>query len=86
MGCCGQGRAALRAQSATARGRAGLPRASGAGRPPHATTMLRYLGQERVRVRGSMSGHLYEFAAGEHVRVAAGDAPVMIRTGLFARA
>lgn len=96
MGCCGQGRAALRAQGATARERTDLPRAappppaqrhdpSRASRPP-ATTVLRYLGDKQVRIRGSVSGLLYEFAGGEQAPVAASDAPLMVRTGLFARA
>jgi hypothetical protein len=96
MGCCGQGRAALRAQSATARGRTDLSRA--APSPPEqrhspartssppATTILRYLGNNPVRIRGSVTGLLYEFADGRQARVAASDAPLMVRTGLFARA
>ena len=96
MGCCGQGRAALRAQSATARGSTDLSRAAPSPREqrrgpprassPPATTVLRYLGNEHVRIRGSVTGLLYEFADGEQARVAASDAPLMVRTGLFARA
>jgi hypothetical protein len=95
MGCCGQGRAALRAQNGTARGSTNLSRAAPAlpeqrrGPPrassPPATTILRYLGNKDVRIRGSVTGLLYEFADGEQVRVAASDAPLMIRTGLFTR-
>jgi hypothetical protein len=48
--------------------------------------VLRYLGNKQVRIRGSVTGLLYEFADGEQARVAASDAPLMIRTGLFTRA
>ena len=74
MGCCGQGRTALRDQSATAREGKDLSRAApsppeqrhGASRTssPPATTVLRYLGNNPVRIRGSVTGLLYEFSDG----------------------
>jgi hypothetical protein len=70
MGCCGQGRAALRS-------------ATGAARPP--TTVVRYIGGKRVRVRGSMSGRMYEFTGGARTAVESGDAAALVRTGLFVR-
>jgi hypothetical protein len=81
MGCCGQGRAALRAQTASARAHPApqeLPRT-------RATAVIRYAGSGRVRVRGAASGRVYEFARGEKAEVAAADIPTMVRTGLFAR-
>ena len=81
MGCCGQGREALRTRSAPARSHLGLPRA----RPLRATTLVRYLGSGRVRARGAATGRLYEFLRGESVEVAQADVPKLVRTGLFAR-
>ena len=81
MGCCGQGREALRGRSAPARTHLGLPRT----RPNRATTVVRYLGNGRVRARGAATGRLYEFARGESVEIAATDVPTLVRTGLFAR-
>jgi len=77
MGCCGQGRAALRA--------AGAPgREASISRPPPAST-LRYLGGRHMRIRGAVSGRLYEFTGGKRTAVDASDASAMVRTGLFAR-
>ncbi len=70
MGCCGQGRAALRSTT-------------GATRPP--ATVVRYVGGKRVRVRGSVSGRLYEFTGGVRTAVESGDAAALVRTGLFVR-
>jgi hypothetical protein len=70
MGCCGQGRAALRS-------------ATGAGRAP--ATVVRYVGGKRVRVRGSVSGRMYEFTGGVRTAVESGDAAALVRTGLFVR-
>jgi hypothetical protein len=80
MGCCGQGREALRARSA-ARSHLGLPRT----RSSPATAPVRYLGGGRVRARGSATGRLYEFARGESVEIAEADVPKLVRTGLFVR-
>ncbi len=95
MGCCGQGRAALRAAGRSAPGRPDISQATapahgsrspptGGGGPP-AATVLRYLGGKQVRIRGTVSGRLYEFTGGERTAVEARDAPTMVRTGLFAR-
>jgi len=90
MGCCGQGRAALRAGVEPARESTASLRAAPA-RPrqatgPRAVTVLRNVGHGNVRIRGSVSGVLYEFRRGEQASVAASDAPMMVRTGLFVRA
>jgi hypothetical protein len=79
MGCCGQGRAALRA--------AGTPggRGRSISRQPPTASALRYLGGRHVRIRGAVSGRLYEFTGGTRTAVDASDAPAMVRTGLFAR-
>jgi len=77
MGCCGQGRAALRAGAI----RNSSP--SVVGTP--AATVLRYLGGKQVRIRGAVSGRLYEFIGGERTAVEPRDVPTMVRTGLFGR-
>jgi len=89
MGCCGQGRAAFRGRAATAGETTVLPgyghgptRQTG----PQAVIVLRNVGNKRVRIRGPLSGALYEFAIGEQAAVAAIDAPLMVRTGLFKQA
>jgi len=71
MGCCGQGRAALRATASSVGG----PRA----------TVVRFVGGKRVRVRGSVSGRMYEFTGGARTAVDSGDAAALVRTGLFVR-
>jgi hypothetical protein len=81
MGCCGQGRESLRSRNAPARSHLGPPR----GRPPRATTIVRYLGSGRVRARGAATGRTYEFARGESTEIAEADAPKLVRTGLFVR-
>jgi len=77
VGCCGQGRAAVRAQGA------GAP--TGRGPSPPAGAALRYTGAQRVRVRGAVTGRVYEFTGGAPLVVAASDVPTLVRTGLFAR-
>jgi hypothetical protein len=48
---------------------------------------LRSLAGRGVRVRGSATGRVYEFArAGAHATVDARDAGAMLRTGYFVRA
>jgi hypothetical protein len=76
MGCCGQGRAVLRAA-----GEAGA--AAPAARPPAA--VVRYVGGRRARVRGTVTGRLYEFTGGARTAVESSDAPALVRTGLFVR-
>jgi hypothetical protein len=65
--------------------RAAAPAASASGYSPPAAVVVRYTGSERVRIRGSVSGRLYEFDPGQRAAVAATDVPVMVRVGLFAR-
>jgi len=79
MGCCGQGRAALRAAAPSITARP--PPTHG----PPAAAVLRYLGGKHVRMRGTVSGRLYEFTRGKQTVVEARDVPMMVRTGLFAR-
>jgi hypothetical protein len=74
MGCCGQGRAALRA---------GQTR-TGSWSRSSATTTVRYTGTNHVRIRGATTGRLYEFGRGERAAVATADAAAIVRTGLFA--
>jgi hypothetical protein len=78
MGCCGQGRAALREAAAAVRlPSERAPRADVAGLGPQTSgyppsqlgaagppplTGVRYSGPRRVRVRGSVSGKAYYFA------------------------
>ena len=81
MGCCGQGREALRGRSAPARSHAAAAR----GRPPQTIAVIRYLGTGRVRARGAATGRVYEFGRGEISEIAAADVPTLVRTGLFAR-
>jgi len=83
MGCCGQGRAAIRGQTAPARQDTGVQHARRA--PGHVSAVIRYTGGGRVRVRGAASGRLYEFERGERGEVFAADVPTMVRTGLFQR-
>lgn len=94
MGCCGQGRAALRAASTAARETTGISRAAmpaqsyptpPAGGPPPVALVVRYLGSKRVRVRGAVSGRAYEFNRGTRMTVVSSDVPGMVRTGLFVR-
>jgi hypothetical protein len=73
MGCCGQGRAALRAGQSRA----------GSWSRSSATTTVRYIGGSQVRIRGAATGRLYEFARGGRAAVAAADVAVMVATGLF---
>lgn len=75
MGCCGQGRAALRASPAR-----GSPWSRSS-----AATMLRYTGQRSVRVRGAATRRIYEFVRGESAPVATADVAALLGTGLFAR-
>ncbi len=93
MGCCGQGRAALRAAGTAARERTGSSRAAvpaqsyapPPGGPPSAASVVRYVGSKRVRVRGAVSGRAYEFNRGAMMTVMSSDVPGMVRTGLFVR-
>ena len=50
----------------------------------HAVVLLEYLQRSPVRVRGPISGREYEFSAASRTqRVAAADAPALLRSGFF---
>ncbi|CAM3960702.1 hypothetical protein [Roseateles saccharophilus] len=80
MGCCGQGRAALRqAPSPT-------PERPAAG-PAERRVLVRYRASSPVVVRGVASGRLYEFDAGRPtLYVSEGDAAALLRSRWFIRA
>ena len=81
MGCCGKSRAAA-TPPRTAEARRGRT-----GAAPLRAVHLRSLAGRGVRVRGSATGRVYEFArAGAHATVDARDAGAMLRTGYFVRA
>ena len=99
MGCCGQGRAALRAASAPDAndGYAPAPAAPppafagepAAADPPGAPpgVRVRYTERARVRVRGPVSGRDYVFSGEAPVgAVDARDAERLLGTGYFRRA
>jgi len=80
MGCCGQGRAALRQ---TAIGVA--PEREAAGKSER-RVLLSYRAQAPVAVRGVATGRLYEFdAARPTLHVAEADAAVLLRSRFFVR-
>ena len=88
MGCCGQGRAAIRGKRTPAPKRLGQPRArpDPPARPAGSATFpVRYTGGGRVRVRGAVTRRIYDFARGQSALVAAADVPNMVRTGVFRR-
>jgi hypothetical protein len=80
MGCCGQGRAALRqAAEGTAPGR------DAAGKSER-RVLLSYRAAAPVVVRGVATGRLYEFdAARPTLHVAEADAAVLLRSRFFVR-
>lgn len=96
MGCCGQGREALRGQTARAsRGQvvaAGrqVPSARAASSAATTERMLmavRYLERAEVVVRGQHSGRTYRFSAASPVLlVEVRDADALLRSRLFMRA
>jgi hypothetical protein len=80
MGCCGQGRAALR----QAMNAAPAPRA--AAGPAERRVLVHYRASAPVVVRGVASGRLYEFDAGQPtLYVAEGDAAALLRSQWFER-
>ena len=81
MGCCGQGRTALRqAMNAPA------PPARAAAGPAEPRVLVHYRASAPVAVRGVVSGRLYEFDAGQPtLYVAEGDAAVLLRSRWFER-
>ncbi len=86
MGCCGQGRAALR--SAGSRLRLSAPASPP---PPPATpgpdaeeVRLAYLANASIRVRGTVTRRTYAFSGASAVQsVHPHDADALLRTGLF---
>ena len=81
MACCGQGRMALRAASATADN--ADPR--GAGKTER-RMLLEYRAASPVTVRGIATGRLYQFdAANARQHVAEADASALLRTAFFVR-
>ena len=81
MGCCGQGRAALRQamnnSPAAARAAAG---------PAERRVLVHYRASAPVVVRGVASGRLYEFDANQPtLYVAEGDAAALLRSRWFER-
>lgn len=81
MGCCGQGRAALR----QATGIAAAPSRAAAG-PTERRVLVHYRASAPVVVRGVASGRLYEFDASQPtLYVAEGDAAALLRSRWFER-
>ena len=80
MGCCGQGRAALR----QATNPQPAPRA--AAGPAERRVLVHYRASAPVVVRGVATGRLYEFdAAQPTLYVAEGDAAALLRSQWFER-
>jgi len=79
MGCCGQGRAALRQTMNP------VPTRDMAG-PAERRVLVHYRASTPVAVRGVASGRLYEFdAAQSTLYVAEGDAAALLRSQWFER-
>lgn len=79
MGCCGQGRAALRQATSP------TPERPAAG-PAERRVLVHYRAGAPVVVRGVASGRLYEFdAARPTLYVAEGDAAALLRSRWFER-
>jgi hypothetical protein len=84
MGCCGENRAALRAQ----------PRATQALPPPHprpptaddpSGVPVEYRGDAPILLRGMESGRIYTFSPARRVRLVAGpDTRQLLQSPLFA--
>jgi len=81
MGCCGQGRAALRQAMNTP-----LAPARPAAGPAERRVLVHYRASAPVVVRGVASGRLYEFDANQPtLYVAEGDAAALLRSRWFER-
>jgi len=79
MGCCNQGRAALRTKASPLR----VTTSQHHVPSPAADVQLQYIGVHEQRLRGS-SGRIYQVMPGlARVDVAIGDAGALLRTGLF---
>ena len=85
MACCGQNREALRQAASPARiAYPHLENRLSAPRTAVASRTLRLVGSERIVVHGPRTGWKYEFTPERPVlAVAAGDAELLIATGLF---
>ncbi len=95
MGCCGQNRDSLRAQTAPQTLRQTMrpptpaparPSPDAAHHPPSAsdTTVLRYLGRAPLMVRGAVTGRVYAFAPAAPMQpVDERDVPSLSATGGF---
>ena len=82
MGCCNSKRAAATAAARGSAGRSGTHTVARA-----ADVRVRYVGADRVRVRGSATGRLYGWAGGDRTLLVDGrDVAALIRSGLFATA
>ena len=82
MGCCGQGREALRGQTARV-----SQVASSAATTERTLMAVRYLERAEVVVRGQYSGRTYRFSAASPVLlVEVRDADALLRSRLFMRA
>lgn len=81
MGCCGQGRAALRQAINTS----AVPTRAAAG-PAERRVLVHYRASAPVTVRGVVSGRLYEFDSSQPtLYVAEGDAAALLRSRWFER-
>ncbi|HEY1127900.1 MAG TPA: hypothetical protein VGF12_00720 [Roseateles sp.] len=79
MGCCGQGRAALRQATKPTE-----PRPAAA--PSERRVLVHYRASAPVVVRGVASGRLYEFDAGQPtLYVSEGDAAALLKSRWFER-
>jgi hypothetical protein len=85
---------ALRASQAVAQPRPSVTfraAAAGAGRaavatPPRLVVPVRYLGAAPIVVRGTVTGHAYQFAAGRSIQpVDARDVAGLLKKGIFRR-
>ena len=85
MGCCGQGRAALRSQRRSIAASPAQPPS-----PPVAPTLrgpelrLEHLSKRSLSVRGTGTGRTYAFSpTNPEQLVDEADAPALLRSGLF---
>jgi hypothetical protein len=88
MSCCGQKRAAasaaLRRRDGNGAPQRAAPRAAPVEGGRLANVLVRYLGVQPVRVRGTASGRVYRASSADpSIAIDARDAAALIRTGLF---
>jgi hypothetical protein len=95
--CCGHKRLAMRtmqaprASTAFQKDMSSVPKVSAlpaqaSGKPEalYPVTRLRYVKTAPLRVRGAITGRLYEFSSARSVQtVNAADGPALLRSGLF---